>query len=172
MKPLVKTMVATFLLLSINSFSQIVKTEIVATGLTCSMCSNAINKQLKKNSEVEKVTTDLNSNTFTIFFKENAKTTPQNLKESIQKAGFFVGEMKVTYQVKKQKTIPNKMITLDNIQVVTLNEKPLLINGLVVFKIFNQGYLIQKEFKKFAAKNSNFELSDLKKDENLYVEIL
>jgi copper chaperone CopZ len=172
MKQFIKIIVAALLLLPSFTFSQIKKAEIVATGLTCSMCSNAINKQLKKNKEVEKVTTDLNSNTFTVFFKESATTTPQSLKESIQKAGFFVGDMKVTYQVKSQKAILNKVTNIENIHIIAINEKPSTINGLVVFKIFNQGYLVQKEFKKFASKNPNFDVSNLKKDDNLYVEIL
>ena len=39
--------VSIVLMFSIKSNAQIVKAEIRATGLTCSMCSNAINKQLK-----------------------------------------------------------------------------------------------------------------------------
>ena len=43
------------LMFSLNSNAQIVKAEIRATGLTCSMCSNAINKQLKTVPEVVNV---------------------------------------------------------------------------------------------------------------------
>jgi hypothetical protein len=54
----------TFLFMfSINSNAQISKVEIRATGLTCSMCSNAIYKQLESIPEVETVETDLNTNT-------------------------------------------------------------------------------------------------------------
>jgi hypothetical protein len=49
------------------SYSQISKAEIRAMGLTCSMCSNAINKSLQALPNVTKVTTDLNTNTFTVF---------------------------------------------------------------------------------------------------------
>ena len=56
-----------FLLSVSNTFAQLTKVEIVATGLTCSMCSNAINKQLKTLTDVEKVDIDLNTNTFIVF---------------------------------------------------------------------------------------------------------
>jgi len=46
--------------------AQITKVEIMATGLTCSMCSNAINKQLKTIDEVENVDIDLNKNLFIV----------------------------------------------------------------------------------------------------------
>ena len=66
--------IACFVLItSVKSYSQISKAEIIATGLTCSMCSNAINKQLKKLVEVDSVTTDLNTNTFVVYLKKDNK---------------------------------------------------------------------------------------------------
>lgn len=65
------------LLTGVNSYAQTTKVEIMATGLTCSMCSNAINKQLKSYTEVDSIGTDLNTNTFTVYFK---KTNHYNLR--------------------------------------------------------------------------------------------
>ncbi|MFN6071294.1 MAG: heavy-metal-associated domain-containing protein, partial [Bacteroidota bacterium] len=50
-------------------YAQVKKAEIIATGLTCSMCSNAIYKQLNTIVGVDSVLTDLNTNTFTVFLK-------------------------------------------------------------------------------------------------------
>ena len=61
------------LMFSIKSNAQIVKAEIRATGLTCSMCSNAINKQLKSMPEVINVETDLNTNTFTVELERSSE---------------------------------------------------------------------------------------------------
>ena len=64
------------LMFSLKSNAQIIKAEIRATGLTCSMCSNAINKQLKSMLEVANVETDLNT------FKNNInKYTDEYTKE-------------------------------------------------------------------------------------------
>ena len=46
------------LMFSIKSNAQIVKAEIFATGLTCSMCSKSIHKQLTKLPEIEKIEVD------------------------------------------------------------------------------------------------------------------
>ncbi len=73
----------------LNANAQISKAEIRATGLTCSMCSNAINKQLKALPEVANITTDLNTNTFTVTLNENTSITPKTFKQSVEKAGFF-----------------------------------------------------------------------------------
>ena len=86
-----------------NAEAQITKAEIVATGLTCSMCSNAINKQLKSLTEVDSVVIDLNTNTFVVHLKKEAMISPRILKERVEKAGFFVGSMIVTMNFRKRR---------------------------------------------------------------------
>ncbi|WP_158727784.1 MULTISPECIES: heavy-metal-associated domain-containing protein [unclassified Flavobacterium] len=75
------------LLCGFTSLAQMQKAEIKATGLTCSMCSNAINKQLKAMSGVTTVTTDLNTNSFFVAFENNNTITPKMLKDAVEKAG-------------------------------------------------------------------------------------
>lgn len=133
MKTISKILIAIVVLLSItNSFAQITKAEIIATGLTCSMCSNAINKQLKKLPEVQNVAIDLNTNTFTITLKKNNTISPKTLKESVEKAGFFVGSMIVSFE-----KLPSK----DNYTFIN-GEKG------IRFKILDKGFVTSKEFKK------------------------
>jgi copper chaperone CopZ len=60
--------------------AQISKAEIVATGLTCSMCSNAINKQLKSLAEVDSVVIDLNTNTFVVHLNKESKCQPRDVE--------------------------------------------------------------------------------------------
>ncbi len=142
-------LIAIVVLLSItNSFAQISKAEIVATGLTCSMCSNAINKQLKKLPEVENVAIDLNTNTFTVSLKKNSTITPRILKESVQKAGFFVGSMIVTINFDNQKIDENSKIKKDNLNLIFIDTNQKILNGLTKFKVLDKGYLVMKDFKK------------------------
>lgn len=131
-----------------NSFAQITKAEIVATGLTCSMCSNAINKQLKKLPEVEKVDIDLNSNTFIVYLKKNNNISPKTLKESVQKAGFFVGSMIVTMDFDNQKINDNSKLKKDNLNLIFIDTNPKTLNGITKFKVLDKGYLVMKDFKK------------------------
>ncbi len=121
--------------------AQISKAEIIATGLTCSMCSNAINKQLKKLPEIEKVDVDLNSNTFTIYMKKDKTISPRILKESIQKAGFFVGSMIITLD------LDNPKIT-ESPNFIFIDAKSQ--KGETRFKILDKGYLVMKDFKKLS----------------------
>ena len=96
------------LITSVQSYSQISKAEIIATGLTCSMCSNAINKQLKATVGVDSVSTDLNTNTFTVYFKKESKVMPKVLKEGVEKAGFFIGSLVITVPTENLKITSDK----------------------------------------------------------------
>jgi copper chaperone CopZ len=131
------------LLVSLSSQAQISKAEIIATGLTCSMCSNAINKQLKSMAEVENVSTDLNTNTFTVTLKENNKLTPNTLKESIEKTGFFIGSMVLTVD------LGNSTIT-ESQKIEKQSGTYVFVNGPVKVQVLNDGFVTKKEFKKSA----------------------
>nr|WP_315206460.1 heavy-metal-associated domain-containing protein [uncultured Flavobacterium sp.] len=137
-----------FLITSIKSYSQISKAEIMATGLTCSMCSNAINKQLKATVGVDSVSTDLNTNTFTVYFKKESKIMPRVLKEGVEKAGFFIGSLVITMPTESLKIEGNKTISLNGSTFVLLNEELKNSNGEIKLKIYDKGYVTQKEYKK------------------------
>ncbi|MFV8338254.1 heavy-metal-associated domain-containing protein [Flavobacterium sp. LB3P21] len=137
-----------FLITSIKSYSQISKAEIVATGLTCSMCSNAINKQLKATVGVDSVSTDLNTNTFTVYFKKESKIMPRVLKEGVEKAGFFIGSLVITMPTESLKIEDNKTISLNGSTFVLLNEELKNSKGETKLKIYDKGYVTQKEYKK------------------------
>jgi copper chaperone CopZ len=141
--------IACFVLMtSIKSYSQISKAEIIATGLTCSMCSNAINKQLKATVGVDSVSTDLNTNTFTVYFKKESKIMPRVLKEGVEKAGFFIGSLVITVPTENLKIEEDKTISLNGSTFVLLNEEIKKNNGETKLKIYDKGYVTQKEHKK------------------------
>ena len=58
---------------SVNVFAQISTVNLQASGLTCSMCSNSINKALKSVDYVADVKANIKNSTFEISFKPNAK---------------------------------------------------------------------------------------------------
>jgi copper chaperone CopZ len=136
------------LMTSVQSYSQISKAEIMATGLTCSMCSNAINKQLKATVGVDSVSTDLNTNTFTVYFKKDSKIMPRVLKEGVEKAGFFIGSLVITMPSENLKVDGNKTILVNGSTFVLLNEELKNSNGETQLKIYDKGYVTQKEHKK------------------------
>lgn len=155
------------LIASVKSYSQISKVEIVATGLTCSMCSNSINKQFKSMAEVESVSTDLNTNTFTIFLKENNSLTPKALKASVEKTGFFIGSMVLTINLGNVQIKQNLKVQQNSGTYVFVAGPDQSIKGSVQVKVLNDGYVTKKEFKKSAKALDKY--TELSSQENTYL---
>ena len=120
--------------------AQISKAEIKATGLTCSMCSNAIYKQLKSMPDVADVETDLNTNTFTVKLKEGNTTSPKAFKDNVEKAGFFIGSLVLT----------TTAATIQQDQYVLINNNKSSTNSEVQIQVLDKGYVTEKEFKKLS----------------------
>lgn len=157
---------------SSNTFAQITKAEIIATGLTCSMCSNAINKQFKKLAEVDSVATDLNTNTFVVYLKKGNQLKPRVLKESVEKAGFFVGSLVITMPSDNLKTDDNKTFSLGGSTFVFLNEEKQKNDGETKFKIYDKGYVTQKEHKKLLKTFSKTASYSLENEDDYHIKIV
>ena len=143
-------------LLTMNaSFAQVRKAEILATGLTCSMCSNAIYKQLSSITGVDSVLTDLNTNTFTVFLKPDNKYAPNIFKENIEKAGFFIGSLIVT--------MPSSVVKENASQFIPIGKFSPGEEKELAIKIFDEGYITQKEYKKWSKTLASVETYSSKK---------
>ena len=140
----------------VGAIAQVTKVEIMATGLTCSMCSNAINKQLKALTVVDSVITDLNTNTFIVYAKEDAGLIPKSLKDRVEKAGFFVGSMIVTMNIENGKVPDTGEFQGERISFSVLENKSSESGNEKRFKIVDKGYVTQKEFKKFSKAYAKF----------------
>jgi copper chaperone CopZ len=138
------------LLISAIANAQIIKAELTATGLTCSMCSKATYKQLISIPEVEKVEPDLNNTAFIIFFKNGSQVNISNLKKKVEEAGFSIGELLVVFNFKNQQAENNSTFTLDNMTYTFMDTKAGVLSGEVKVKILDKGYVVEKEYKKFS----------------------
>ncbi len=86
--------ILTFFTISANA--QVKKVSLQASGLTCSMCSNAIYKALQSVSFVDNVDANIKNSTFEITFKPGANVNFDLLKDKVEKAGFFVAQFWAT----------------------------------------------------------------------------
>lgn len=141
--------------------AQITKAEITATGLTCSMCSNAINKQLKSIAEIDSVQIDLNTNTFIVFLKKGNTLAPNIFKEKVEKAGFFIGSFVVT-------TSPEILGTSN---YILLGDKP-NSQTEIKFQVLDKGYVTEKEFKKLSKNYKSVETYADKNENNFHLKII
>ena len=164
MKNINKLKLILAILLITNStyvMSQITKAEIRATGLTCSMCSNAINKQLKTVPEVVNVEIDLNSNTFTVTLKEGNELSPKIFKEKVEKAGFFIGSLVVTA---KSNTITQSSYIMVNDKKSNASE--------IQFQVVDKGYVTEKEFKKLSKSYKNIDTYASNNEDDFHIKMI
>lgn len=159
-------------LFALQANAQITKAELVATGLTCSMCSNAINKQFKAMSEVESVTTDLNSNTFTINLKKGNTLTPKSFKDKVEKAGFFIGSLVLTMPFNNIKAADNIAYNNSNVSYIFLDTKAQTLQGDVKVKVLDKGFVTQKEYKRLTKSFSKYPSYAANTDRNFHLKIL
>lgn len=137
----------------------------MASGLTCSMCNLATQKQLQSLNFVDSIVPDLELNAFHIYFTANKEIDFGMIKKKVEDAGFFVAELKVTYQ---------------NTEAFTLH-KPLLFFGksalfiehfndqkqIHIFKFIDEGFLTSKELKKYKKVKQGMVLSSNSSDVHL-----
>lgn len=152
--------------------AQISKAEIIATGLTCSMCSNAIIKQLSAMSEVDSVTTDLNTNTFVVYLKKNNVLQPKLLKQRVEKAGFFIGSLVLTMSFDNLKIDNNSIVKKGNNTLIFVDTKAKVLSGETKVKVLDKGYITQKEHKKMMKSFSKLPSYALGNEEDYHLKAL
>lgn len=157
-----KNIIISFVVLffAMESNAQIVKADIIATGLTCSMCSKSIYKQLTSLPEVASVDTDLNTNTFTVTLKPNTNVSPNIFRDNVEKAGFFIGSLVITSD---SKTLEN-YINVENKQIPDTQQ--------VQVQILDKGFVTDKEFKKLAKKHKEITSYSTENEDDFHFKII
>lgn len=128
--------------------AQVSKVSLQASGLTCSMCSNSINKSLKTLDFVEKVMANIKTSTFDISFKPGAVVNFDQLKKKVEDAGFFVANLTATIQFNNLTVQKDEHYNVAGMNIHFLNAKGQLLNGEQAVQIVDKGYVSAKAFKK------------------------
>jgi copper chaperone CopZ len=128
---------------SINA--QIKSAEVLASGLTCSMCSKAIFKALSQLDFVDTVKVNIETSVYQLSFKKDRTVKIEGIRDAVYDAGFAIAKLSITadwkdktavkdlvfndlgYQFKWQTKV-NKTL-LSNQKVVIVNKDIQPING-------------------------------------------
>lgn len=134
--------------------AQFTKASLQASGLTCSMCNNAIYKSLKALPFVASVESNVKNASFDIAFKENTKADIDALKNAVEDAGFSVAAFTVTGKFDHLTIGNDKHIVIGDrhFHFVKVNDQ--VLNGEKTITIVDKGFLSAKNFKKFSAATS------------------
>ena len=128
--------------------AQITKVTIQASGLTCSMCSNSINKALKSLSFVEKVDANIKNSSFNILFKPSEVVDFDKLKKKVEDAGFFVASFTATVHFDNVAVLNDGHVNVGATTFHFLNVKEQALNGDKTIRLLDKGFVSAKEYKK------------------------
>jgi len=133
---------------SMAADAQVTKVSLQASGLTCSMCSNSINKALKTIDFVDKIDANVKNSTFEIYFKQGRIIDFELLKKKVEGAGFSVANFIADVQFNNVQVKNNQPVTVGDKTFQFLNVKEQLLNGTKPVRVVDKGFVSTKEFKK------------------------
>lgn len=131
--------------------AQFSKAELQATGLTCALCSNAINKALKQLPFVESVKADIKNSSFHIVFRQGRDVNPDAIRDAVEGAGFFVGGLQVTGSFKNLNTSPDGIVKIGSHWFRFLDASSRVLNGEITITMQDKSFLTAKAFKKISS---------------------
>ncbi len=136
---------------STTASAQFKSASLQAAGLTCAMCTKAINNSVEELSFVKKVDVDIKSSTFVIEFKEGVNVDVDALKKAVEEAGFSVAKLKLKGNFDKVAVKNDAHVEIDGKTFHFLNIKDQTLNGEKTLTVVDKNYVSAKEFKKFAS---------------------
>ncbi len=135
---------------SVATNAQVTKVSLQASGLTCSMCSNSINKALKTLDFVLDVDADIKTYTFEISFKQNTDIDFDMIRKKVENAGFSVVSFVAAILFNDVQVISGQPVTIADKTFLFINMKDQPLDGVKKIKILDKGFVSPREYKRNA----------------------
>ena len=149
MKKLLILLMAGFM--AMGAAAQFSKATLQATGLTCAMCSNAINKALEQVPFVASVKADIKNSAFNMVFKENATVSIDALRKAVEDAGFSIGGLKMTGQFNHLEIGKDKHVEIGESVFHFLDVPSGMLDGEKTLTVVDKNFIPARQFKKISA---------------------
>ena len=139
-------------LTAITATAQFKTGTLQAAGLTCAMCTKAINETLKELSFVQSVKADIKNSQFLLQFKNGVNVDPDALKKAVEDAGFSVAKLKLALDFDNVKVDNDSHIKIGNKTYHFLDVRSQSLNGEKTITFVDKNFVLAKEFKKYSTK--------------------
>jgi len=136
--------------ISVATNAQVTSVSLQASGLTCSMCSNSINKALKTLDFVREVDADVKTYTFEISFKPNAYIDFDMIRKKVENAGFSVVSFVATILFNNVHVTNSQPVAIEDKTFLFVNIKDQSLDGVKKIKVLDKGFVSPKEYKRNA----------------------
>ena len=137
--------------LGLISQAQFTKAELQASGLTCAMCNNAINKALKGLPFINTVKSDIKNASFNIEFKEKSEVDLDAMRKAVEDAGFFVAKLKLTGNFDNVNVKNDEHVVIAGRTFHFLDVSEQVLNGEKTLTLLDKNFLTAREFRKKSA---------------------
>jgi copper chaperone CopZ len=135
----------------LQASAQFTSASLQASGVTCSLCSKAIQKALEKVPFVQLVTVDVKAQLYNVIFKNNSVVHFDDIQKAVEDAGFSVSSLKVTGNFDNLQLPKNENIRIGDQTFHFLNGNGQILNGEKTFTLIDKDFLTPKAFKKYSA---------------------
>jgi copper chaperone CopZ len=136
--------------ISLGGKAQFTKGTLQATGLTCAMCSNAINKALQKVPFIESVRSDIQNSAFNIVFKTGNAINIDALKDAVEGAGFSVGSLQLTGHFEERSINKDEHARIGGMNFHFIGDGGQVLKGEQTLTVLDKDYMTAKAFKKLS----------------------
>jgi len=137
--------------LALNASAQFTNASLEASGVTCSLCSKAIQKALEKVVFVQQVSVDVKMQLYNLTFKKNSTVHFDEIQKAVEDAGFSVASLKVTGDFAKLQLPKDENIRIGDQTFYFLNGNGQVLDGEKTFTLVDKNFLTPKAFKKYSA---------------------
>lgn len=138
------------MLAALSGAAQFTKATLQASGLTCSMCNNAISKALKELPFIATVKADIKTASFDISFKPSTDADIDAIRKAVEDAGFFVAKLKVTGVFDHVAVKNDEHVVIDGKTYHFLEVSDQVLNGEQTLTLLDKNFLTAREFKKLS----------------------
>ena len=121
-----------------------------ASGLTCAMCTKAINNALAELPFIQSVKADIGKSAFMITFKPDAKVNIDHLKKAVEDAGFSIAMLKLSGNFKNLAIKHDEHVQVNGSNFHFLNVKSQTLSGEKEITLVDKNFLLAKDFKKYS----------------------
>jgi hypothetical protein len=133
------------------------RADLVASGLTCSLCSNSIYKALVALPFIAKVTPDVENSSFRIFFRPGTTPDIDALSHAVIAAGFSVARMTLTLDLDHIQVQNDTQVVLGGLTFRFLRVTQETLNGETTLRVVDKDFLPSKEYRRYAVQAGHSE---------------
>jgi copper chaperone CopZ len=158
-----------FCFFPVVSNAQFVSATLGINGLTCSMCSFAVQSELERLPFVEQATLNLNTNVAEVLFKTDQKVNIREVVDAVYKAGFSVGYTEAVFIFDQQTVSDQFIFSYEGFNYQFLKPAQEVLNGKTTLKFLDKKFLRKKAYTFWAPFIKNSSQGKTKADlETLY----